>query len=69
MDIFEYIPSVRITRKCHYFDLENNPACTFGSWHPLAAEKLIAYAMNIANDYQVFQNGFIRIPGYSETRC
>lgn len=38
-----------------------NSGCTFGTWHPLAAEKLMAYDMNIANDFSTFQNGVIRI--------
>lgn len=38
-----------------------NSACTFGAWHPLAAEKLMTYDMNTANDFSTFQNGVIRI--------
>lgn len=41
--------------------MQMNPACTFGSWHPLAAEKLMAIGMNSADDFTVFQNGVIRI--------
>lgn len=66
VDMFEYIPSVRVTKICHYFDEEDNPACTFGAWHPLASEKLFAYSLNIASDNAVFQTGYIRIPGFSK---
>lgn len=38
-----------------------NPACTFGAWHPLAAEKLMALDMNTASDFSTFQRGIIRI--------
>lgn len=38
-----------------------NARCTFGAWHPLAAEKLLSIHMNGANDYTVFQKGIIRI--------
>lgn len=55
VDMFEYVPSTRVTRRCHYYDPENNAACTFGVWHPLAAEKLLTYYVNFANDYNVFQ--------------
>ncbi|KAF5269316.1 hypothetical protein FQR65_LT02618 [Abscondita terminalis] len=64
VDMLEYIPSVRVTRRCHYYDTEDNPACTFGVWHPLASEKLFAYSLNVASDKTVFQNGYIRIPGF-----
>lgn len=46
-----------------------NPSCTFGSWHPLAAEKLMAYAMNSADDHSVFQNGVIRIRRAEKSSC
>lgn len=69
VDVFEYIPSTRATRTCHYYDEEDNPSCTFGAWHPLAAEKLIAYSINNASDKEVFQTGFIRIPGFSKLKC
>ncbi|XP_025830591.1 beta-galactoside alpha-2,6-sialyltransferase 1, partial [Agrilus planipennis] len=68
VDVFEYIPSVRVSRRCHYYDRTDNPACTFGVWHPLAAEKLLSYFLNTANDTSVFQTGFIRIPGYQVTQ-
>jgi beta-galactoside alpha-2,6-sialyltransferase (sialyltransferase 1) len=35
--------------------------CTFGAWHPLAAEKLFVLKMNSADDFSVFQNGIVRI--------
>ncbi|CAM6031744.1 unnamed protein product, partial [Sphagnum compactum] len=55
--VIEYIPSIRLTSNCHYYDEEINSGCTFGQWHPLAAEKLMAYSMNTADDFTVFQNG------------
>ncbi|KAJ8978176.1 hypothetical protein NQ317_009664 [Molorchus minor] len=69
VDMFEYVPSTRVTRRCHYYDPEENPACTFGVWHPLAAEKLLTYHMNCADDRSVFQIGFIRILGFKSLNC
>lgn len=69
VDLIEYIPSTRVTKKCHYYDTDDNAACTFGVWHPLAAEKLITYHLNLLNDTQVFQQGFVRIPGFQKTNC
>ncbi|KAG4073487.1 hypothetical protein HA402_000711 [Bradysia odoriphaga] len=69
VDIIEYIPSTRLNGRCHYYDEEMNPSCTFGAWHPLAAEKLTAYDMNSADDYSVFQNGVIRIRRPEKSSC
>nr|AAY26387.1 alpha 2,6 sialyltransferase [Anopheles albimanus] len=65
IDIVEYIPSTRMNGLCHYYDEELNLGCTFGAWHPLAAEKLLVFQMNAASDYTVFQQGTVRI--YSDT--
>lgn len=43
------------------FILQINAACTFGAWHPLAAEKLMTFDMNSANDFSTFQSGIVRI--------
>lgn len=69
VNMFEYMPSKRVTKKCHYYDTEDNPACTFGVWHPLAAEKLLAYSLNTANDKAVFHNGYLTIPGFDKVSC
>ncbi|CAG9835211.1 unnamed protein product [Diabrotica balteata] len=69
VDVFEYVPSARVTRRCHYYDPEDNPSCTFGVWHPLAAEKLLALYINTADDKAVFQTGYIRILGSRMAKC
>ncbi|KAF7287186.1 hypothetical protein GWI33_002551 [Rhynchophorus ferrugineus] len=69
VDIVEYIPSVRVTSRCHYYDPDTNKACTFGVWHPLAAEKLLTYHINEAADMDVFQKGFIRVKGFKHLKC
>lgn len=95
LDIVEYMPSTRLTSRCHYYDSEvylqtdffrmneivhqmeynktihfqMNSGCTFGTWHPLAAEKLMTYDMNIANDFSTFQNGVIRIRKPNNNGC
>ena len=32
LDIYEYIPSIRMTEKCHYYDNTIDRGCTFGQW-------------------------------------
>lgn len=69
VDMIEYIPSVRVSRKCHYYDLEDNPSCTFGVWHPLAAEKLLTYHLNSVDDREVLQRGYVRVTGFRSLNC
>ncbi|XP_025016649.1 beta-galactoside alpha-2,6-sialyltransferase 2-like [Tetranychus urticae] len=60
---YEYIPSIRITEKCHYYDNTSGLGCTFGDWHPLATEKLYALHLNTASDYDLAINGRMRTRG------
>ncbi|XP_014245125.1 beta-galactoside alpha-2,6-sialyltransferase 2 isoform X2 [Cimex lectularius] len=67
--LFEYIPSLRMTPRCHYFDNEVDSSCTFGVWHPLAAEKILSLAMNEEDDFTTYHTGFITISGYDSIKC
>lgn len=69
VDLLEYVPSVRLTKRCHYWDVAEDSSCTFGVWHPLAAEKLLALALNVASDQAVFSDGYVRVPGYDTLQC
>uniref|UniRef100_A0A1B6KAB9 Beta-galactoside alpha-2,6-sialyltransferase 1 n=1 Tax=Graphocephala atropunctata TaxID=36148 RepID=A0A1B6KAB9_9HEMI len=69
VNLFEYVPSMRLTKRCHYFDDNEDASCTFGVWHPLAAEKLLALSLNTAPDKTVFQTGYITVPGYQTWGC
>jgi hypothetical protein len=35
LHIYEYIPSMRLNDKCHYYDNQNNIGCTFGQWYQI----------------------------------
>jgi hypothetical protein len=61
--VYEYVPSMRLTKRCHYYDVEENLGCTMGDWHPLAAEKLVSLAMNVGDKTQVYSDGYLTIPG------
>jgi hypothetical protein len=41
--------------------LQINVSCTFGAWHPLAAEKLATIYLNSADDFSVYQSGVVNI--------
>lgn len=77
--MYEYIPSIRITDQCHYYDTANEgaslhtnkntggvgPGCTFGDWHPLSSEKLFTLRLNYASDSDVFIGGRAKLAGCS----
>ena len=67
--VYEYVPSMRLTKRCHYYDENENLGCTIGDWHPLAAEKLLALAVNVGNDAEVYAEGFLTIPGLPSIHC
>lgn len=69
VDMIEYVPSFRITQRCHYYDSVDDIGCTIGDWHPLAAEKLVALSMNQADETTVFGHGHVRISGFSNIVC
>ncbi|KAG7160835.1 Beta-galactoside alpha-2-6-sialyltransferase 2-like [Homarus americanus] len=69
VDVVEFVPSLRQTNRCHYWDVYDNSMCTFGGWHPLATEKLLAHVLNKATDEETFGKGFIRIPGFRTLSC
>lgn len=69
VNMFEFIPSERMTHRCHYYHEKVDVTCTFGIWHPLAAEKLLMLAANTMSDQTVFHTGFMSIPGYRSPLC
>ena len=69
VSVLEYVPSVRLTKRCHYWETMDDSSCTFGVWHPLAAEKLMTIVMNTASDHDVYQRGIVSLPGFYQTRC
>lgn len=69
VNMFEFIPSERMTHRCHYYHEKVDVTCTFGIWHPLAAEKLLMLTANTMPDQTVFHTGFLSIPGYKSPIC
>ncbi|XP_042884233.1 beta-galactoside alpha-2,6-sialyltransferase 2-like [Penaeus japonicus] len=69
VDTIEFVPSLRVTKQCHYWDATTDQGCTFGGWHPLASEKLLSLALNVASDEDTFSTGFVRIPGFRSLSC
>lgn len=63
VDFYEYVPSIRMSERCHYYDNSSGFGCTLGDWHPLAAEKLFALRLNRASDREIAIKGKIRVTG------
>lgn len=59
VDFYEYIPSMRLTRRCHYYSEHEDMGCTTGVWHPLAAEKLLVLNMTTSSNADIFSTGKI----------
>ncbi|CAH0390049.1 unnamed protein product [Bemisia tabaci] len=69
VNMIEFVPSVRLTQRCHYFEPFMDEHCTFGVWHPLAAEKFLMINMNSASDIKTYQNGYVSIQGFNTLKC
>jgi len=60
---YEFVPSIRLTSRCHYYEEGEDLGCAIGGWHPRAAEKLAALYMNVGSDIEVYKDGYVTIPG------
>ncbi|KAF8790431.1 beta-galactoside alpha-2,6-sialyltransferase 2-like [Argiope bruennichi] len=69
VDVYEYVPSMRLTKRCHYFDVHEDIGCTLGDWHPLASEKLISLTLNEGSDRDIFVTGKIKMTGFDKQDC
>ncbi|TKS66693.1 Beta-galactoside alpha-2,6-sialyltransferase 2 [Collichthys lucidus] len=46
VSVYEFIPSIRRTDLCHYYERYHDDACTLGAYHPLLYEKLLVQKIN-----------------------
>ncbi|KAJ8246589.1 hypothetical protein GJAV_G00253160 [Gymnothorax javanicus] len=69
IDVYEFIPSIRQTDLCHYFEPAHDRACTLGAYHPLLYEKMLIQHMNIGPPLELKRNGRVTLPGFSAVNC
>ncbi|XP_065096132.1 beta-galactoside alpha-2,6-sialyltransferase 2-like [Paramisgurnus dabryanus] len=69
VDVYEYIPSMRQTNRCHYHETVIDTACTFGAYHPLLYEKLLTKRMSTASEHDLREKGKVTLTGFSEITC
>ncbi|XP_041055583.1 beta-galactoside alpha-2,6-sialyltransferase 2-like [Carcharodon carcharias] len=69
VNIYEYIPSVRLTDLCHYHERYYDAACTLGAYHPLLYEKLLVQRMNKGMKADLYTKGKVIVPGFCTMKC
>ncbi|XP_019634651.1 PREDICTED: beta-galactoside alpha-2,6-sialyltransferase 2-like [Branchiostoma belcheri] len=69
VDVYEYVPSMRETKRCHYYENNMDIACTYGAYHPLRAEKQLIKKLNIGPEEDVRKKGKITLPGFRTVQC
>ncbi|XP_023648312.1 beta-galactoside alpha-2,6-sialyltransferase 2 isoform X1 [Paramormyrops kingsleyae] len=67
--VYEYIPSMRQTDLCHYYEQYYDSACTLGAYHPLLYEKVLVARLNVGSELDLQRKGRITLPGFSTVTC
>lgn len=67
--VYEYLPSVRQTERCHYHELYYDAACTLGAYHPLLYEKLLVQRLNTGTPGDLRRKGKVVLPGLRMVHC
>ncbi|XP_059416618.1 beta-galactoside alpha-2,6-sialyltransferase 2-like [Carassius carassius] len=67
--VYEYIPSMRQTSLCHYYETYYDAACTLGAYHPLLYEKVLVKQMSAASEEDLKKKGKVTLPGFSKIKC
>ncbi|XP_076579887.1 beta-galactoside alpha-2,6-sialyltransferase 2-like isoform X2 [Chaetodon auriga] len=69
VSVYEFIPSVRRTDLCHYYERYHDAACTLGAYHPLLYEKLLIQRINEGRQDQLRRKGKVTLRGFSMVQC
>ncbi|OQR72077.1 beta-galactoside alpha-2 [Tropilaelaps mercedesae] len=64
VSFYEYIPSMRLTKRCHYYAEQEDIGCTTGVWHPLAAEKMLVLNLTVSDNRDIFERGRVSFNRY-----
>lgn len=69
VSVYEFIPSVRRSELCHYYERYHDAACTWGAYHPLLYEKLLVQRINGGRRDQLRTKGKVTLRGFSTVQC
>ncbi|XP_019750098.1 beta-galactoside alpha-2,6-sialyltransferase 2 [Hippocampus comes] len=67
--VYEYIPSMRKTDLCHYYERYFDMACTLGAYHPLLYEKSLIMRINSGSEEDLRRKGRVTLPGFRTFDC
>ncbi|KAI3366243.1 hypothetical protein L3Q82_010066 [Scortum barcoo] len=68
VSVYEFIPSVRRTDLCHYYERYHDDACTLGAYHPLLYEKLLIQRIHQGHQDQL-RRGKVTLRGFRTVQC
>ncbi|XP_054483334.1 beta-galactoside alpha-2,6-sialyltransferase 2-like [Anoplopoma fimbria] len=69
VSVYEFIPSLRRSDLCHYYERYHDAACTLGAYHPLMFEKLLVQRINQGDQDQLRRKGKVTLRGFRAVRC
>lgn len=69
VSVYEFLPSLRRSDLCHYYERYRDAACTLGAYHPLLYEKLLVQRMNTGHRHQLVTKGKVTLRGFSSLHC
>ncbi|XP_051797736.1 beta-galactoside alpha-2,6-sialyltransferase 2-like [Acanthochromis polyacanthus] len=69
VSVYEFIPSLRRTDLCHYYERYRDNACTLGAYHPLLYEKLLLQRMNQGTSMELKAKGKLTLRGLRDLSC
>ncbi|XP_036404166.1 beta-galactoside alpha-2,6-sialyltransferase 1-like isoform X1 [Megalops cyprinoides] len=67
--VYEFLPSRRKTKLCHYYQQFYDEACTVGAYHPLLYEKNLVKRINLGPDRDIYTHGRVTLPGFHTFSC
>lgn len=69
VNVYEFLPSLRRSNLCHYYERYRDAACMLGAYHLLLYEKLLVQRMNTGHRHQLVTKGKVTLRGFSSFRC
>ncbi|XP_069752733.1 beta-galactoside alpha-2,6-sialyltransferase 1-like [Narcine bancroftii] len=69
IDVYEFLPSLRQTDLCHYYEKYHDQACTVGAYHPLMFEKNLVKRINRSSNTEILNQGKATVPGFRTFQC
>ncbi|XP_029282577.1 beta-galactoside alpha-2,6-sialyltransferase 2-like [Cottoperca gobio] len=69
VSVYEFLPSLRRSDLCHYYERYEDAACTLGAYHPLLFEKLLIQRINEGGRDALRTKGKVTLRGFRTLRC